>query len=312
MRKIISILTPCFNEEENAQKVYEAVAEVMQQIPQYDYEHVFIDNDSTDATVAILKGIATNDKRVKIIVNARNFGHLKSPYYGMQQCTGDAIILFVADLQDPAEMIKTFIEKWEQGHKIVVGVKNKSEENRLMFLTRKLFYSLLYKMSSEAEPPIKNFTGFGLYDRAFIDMLKTFDEPDPYFRGMITQVGFKHLEIPYTQPQRKFGKTKNNIFTLYDTAMLGFTNHSKLPLRLSAVIGFFASMLSLLVAIIYFILKIIFWNKFQLGLAPLVCGIFFFSSIQLFFIGIIGEYIGAINTHIRKRPLVIEKERINF
>jgi glycosyltransferase involved in cell wall biosynthesis len=311
--KHISILTACYNEEENVEALVLAVAEVFSTLPQYTYEHVFIDNASSDSTVSILRRIAESDKNVKVIVNARNFGHIRSPFHGLIQCKGDAVVSLVADFQDPPEMIKDFLEKWEEGYRIVVGIKKSSKENPLMFFIRRLFYSLLSQASkSSGETPIKNFTGFGLYDQQFISILRTLDEPYPYFRGLITELGFNRYEILFSQPERLSGKSKNNFFTLYDLAMLGFTNHSKLPLRLSAFIGFFAAILSLLVAVGYFVYKLMYWDSFQAGTAPMVIGIFFFSSVQLFFIGIIGEYIGAIHTQVRKRPLVIEKERINF
>ncbi len=312
-KKHISILTPCYNEEGNVSLLVNAVGAVFDRMPQYSYEHIFIDNCSTDKTAAILKNIAETNKQVKIIVNARNFGHIRSPFYGMLQCNGDAVISLVADFQDPPEMIEQFLNKWEEGYKIVIGIKKKSKENPLMFAIRRFFYSLLSKVSSGGgEQPVQNFTGFGLYDQKFIAVLRTLEDPYPYFRGLITELGFDRYEIEYTQPRRAAGKTKNNFFTLYDIAMLGFTNHSKLPLRLSAFLGFFSATISLLVAIVYFIYKLLYWNRFDVGLAPLVIGVFFFSSVQLFFIGIIGEYIGAIHTQVRKRPLVIEKERINF
>jgi glycosyltransferase involved in cell wall biosynthesis len=310
--KKISVLTPCYNEEGNVAELVKAVAKVFDSLPQYTYEHVFIDNFSTDRTVAILKEIAASDKHVKIIVNARNFGHVRSPYYGMLQCTGDAVISLVADFQDPPELIPNLLEKWEEGYKVVVGVKNQSQENPLMFRVRKIFYRLLASVSDTQEAPIENFTGFGLYDKQFIDVLRTLDDPYPFFRGLITELGFARFEIPYVQPIRKSGKTKNNFFTLYDLALLGFVNHSKLPLRLSTFIGFITAIASLLIALIYLVYKLICWSNFSVGVAPLVIGLFFFSSVQLFFIGIIGEYIGAIHTQVRKRPLVIEKERINF
>jgi len=311
--KNISIITPCYNEEENVAQLIEAVAEVFKRMPKYTYEHIFIDNSSADKTVSILREIARTNKTVKVIVNARNFGHIRSPFHGLVQCKGDAVISLVADFQDPPEMIEDFLAKWEEGYKIVIGIKKSSKENPLMFFVRRFFYNLLSKASmGTGESPVKNFTGFGLYDQQFISVLRTLDDPYPYFRGLITELGFDRFEIPYTQPQRAAGKTKNNFFTLYDMAMLGFTNHSKLPLRLSAFIGFFSAIISFLVALGYFVYKLIFWDNFQVGMAPLVIGVFFFSSVQLFFIGIIGEYIGAIHTQIRKRPLVIEKERINF
>ena len=311
-KKHISVITACYNEAENVQPLVKAVAAVFEKLPQYTYEHVFIDNSSADNTVALLKEMALTDKHVKIIVNARNFGHIRSPFHGIIQCKGDAVISLVADFQDPPEMIAEFLSKWEEGYKIVIGVKKKSRENPIMFAVRKAFYNLLNKMSDSGEKPVKNFTGFGLYDQQFISVIRTLDDPYPYFRGMITELGFDRYEIEYTQPQRAGGKTKNNFFSLYDMAMLGFTSHSKLPLRLSAFIGFFSAMISLLIAIIYLVYKLVFWNRFDVGTAPMVIGVFFFSSVRLFFIGIIGEYIGAIHTQVRKRPLVIEKERVNF
>lgn len=309
--KHISVLTACYNEEENVAELVKAVANVFSKLPHYTYEHLFIDNSSSDKTVAFLKEIAKTDNHVKVIVNARNFGHIRSPFYGLIQCKGDAVISLVADFQDPPEMIEQFLNKWEDGFKIVIGIKNKSKENAFMFAIRNFFYNLL-STAAGSDVTIKNFTGFGLYDQKFISILRDLDDPYPYFRGLVTELGFDRYEIDYTQPQRAGGKTKNNFFTLYDIAMLGFTNHSKLPLRLSALIGFFSAIISLLVAIGYFIYKLMYWDTFQAGTAPLVIGVFFFSSVQLFFIGIIGEYIGAIHTQVRKRPLVIEKERINF
>ena len=294
------------------EKLVQAVADVFKALPQYDYEHLFIDNCSTDNTVNILRRLAGADKHIKVIVNARNFGHVRSPFYGLMQCKGDAVVALVADLQDPPELIKQFLEKWEEGYKIVIAIKTTSKENPLMFAIRSFFYRLLSKMSDSGERPVQNFTGFGLYDQKFISVIRNLDDPYPYFRGMVTELGFDRYEIEYTQLQRVKGKTKNNFFTLYDLAMLGFTSHSKLPLRLSAFIGFFTAMISFLTALVYFIYKLLDWQNFQVGIAPMVIGIFFFSSVQLFFIGVIGEYIGAIHTQVRKRPLVIEKERINF
>lgn len=308
--KTISIVTPCFNEEENVENLYQQVKDVFKNLPEYKYEHIFIDNDSSDKTVPIIKEILKNDPNVKLIVNIRNFGHIRSPFYGMLQSKGDAVVLIVSDLQDPPSMIVDFIHKWEEGYKIIVGVKTKSKENKLMFLIRKMFYSLIAKLSETDQ--IKNFTGFGLYDRQFIEILRNLDEPYPYFRGLISEFGFYRIEIPYTQPRREKGITKNNFYTLYDMAMLGFVNHSKLPLRLASFIGFTVSFLSFFVAFIYLIYKLLFWNNFSVGIAPLVIGIFFFGGVQLFFLGIIGEYVGAIFTQVKKRPLVIEKERINF
>jgi len=310
MNKKISLFTPCFNEESNIRLLYERFLDIIQGFENYEFEYLFIDNASTDNTLSILKEIAIIDPRIKVISNVRNFGHIRSPYYGLLQCSGDAVIALVADLQDPPELIPTLIKEWEKGHKLVLGVKTQSQENSTMFAVRKLFYNLLQTFSDTEQ--LKNFTGFGLYDQEFLKVIRKIDDPYPYFRGMVLEYGWDIKTIEYTQPNRLHGKTKNNFFTLYDVAMLGFTNHSKLPLRLSAFIGFFASIISLLVAVGYFVYKILYWNTFEAGMAPMVIGIFFFSSVQLFFIGIIGEYIGAIHTQVRKRPLVIEKERINF
>ena len=308
--KLISIVSPCYNEVECIEEFYRQVSSVMASLPGYDYEHIFIDNNSTDGTIPALRRLAGQDQKVKVIINARNFGQVRSPFHGLLQAKGDAVIGMCSDLQDPPEMIRAFVKKWEEGYKIVIGTKTKSKENPLVFGVRKMFYHLI-KLLSETEQ-IKNFTGFGLYDRAVIDLIRQFDDPYPYFRGLITEIGFERAEIEFTQPRRKKGRTKNNFYTLYDLAMLGFVNHSKLPLRMASFIGFVVAFASLLVGIGYFIYKLIFWNSFQAGMAPLVIGLFFFAAVQLFFIGIIGEYIGAIYTQIKKRPLVVEKERINF
>lgn len=307
--KLISIVTPCYNEEENVAEIYSQVKKVMEDCAP-NYEHIFIDNASRDKTVAILKEIAARDKRVKIIVNARNFGSIRSPYYALLQVNGDAAVVIPADLQDPPVLIKDFITKWEEGFKIIIGIKDKSEESFLMFAIRKLYYSLL-KAIAETEQ-VKNFNGFALYDRQFIEALKKIDDPEPYLRGLISEFGFSRTEIRYTQAQRKHGKSSNNFYKLYEVAMLGFVNHSKVPLRLASFVGFGLSIVSFIVALIYLVLKLVHWQEFQLGLAPLVIGIFFLGSIQLFFVGILGEYIGAIYTQVKHRPLVIEKERINF
>lgn len=309
-KKRISIVSPTFNEELNVEELYSQVKAVFVGMPQYAYEHIFIDNASSDTTVALLKNIAVTDNNVKIIVNAKNFGHIRSPYYGLQQAHGDAVILMASDLQDPPAMIPELLKKWKEGYTIVVGVKNKSEESALMFAVRKIYYNLIKRFSDVEQ--IKNFTGFGLYDQTFIAVLRTLHDPYPYFRGMVTELGWNRAEVPYVQPARKKGKTSNNFYSLYDLAMLGFVNHSKIPLRLASFIGFGMSVVSFLVGIGYLVYKLMFWSRFQAGLAPLTIGLFFFGSIQLFFIGIIGEYIGAIHTQVRQRPLVIEKERINF
>ncbi len=308
--KTISIVTPCYNEEENVRELYTQVKAVFAEMPDYVYEHIFIDNASKDNTVAILKDIAKNDPNAKIIVNSRNFGHIRSPYHALLQAEGDAAILLVADLQDPPGMIKDFVAKWEEGYKVVLGVKSQSHESPVMFAIRKMYYNFINRVS-EIELT-KNNTGFGLYDKQIIQILKEIGDPYPYFRGLISDIGFESYKIEYIQPIRKRGITKNNFYTLYDIAMLGITNHSKIPLRLAAMLGFLMSALSLLVALGYLLAKVFFWNYFSLGTAPLIIGLFLFSSVQLFFIGIIGEYIGSIHTQVLKRPLVVEKERINF
>jgi glycosyltransferase involved in cell wall biosynthesis len=308
--KLISVVTPSYNEEENIQELYAQVKTVFSEIGQYQYEHIFIDNASTDNTISILKKIAAQDPNVKIIINSRNFGHIRSPYYGLLQAKGDAVISIVSDLQDPPQMIKQFIQKWEEGYKVVIGVKPKSEESRLMFTIRRLGYYWIGRIADVKL--IRNFTGFGLYDKEVIRVLHQYDDPYPYFRGMIADIGFDVIEIPYHQPKRKHGFTKNNFYTLYDIGMLGITSYSKIPLRLAVMAGFFLGAVSLLLSIIFFIIKLFFWNTFNAGMAPLMIGLFFFSSVQLFFIGLLGEYISSINTRVMKRPLVVEKERINF
>lgn len=308
--KKISIVTPCYNEEDNVNECAKVIKEVFSLYDNYIYEHIFIDNASTDKTVTKLKELANEDKNIKIIVNSRNFGHICSPYYGLLQANGDAVVLFVADLQDPPSLIHDFIKKWEDGYKSVVGVKKSSEESHIMFKIRKLYYSTVNKLSKI--DLIDNFTGFGLFDREIIEILRKLDDPYPYFRGLIPEIGLKICKIEYDQPIRRKGITKNNFFTLYDIGMLGIVSHSLVPLRLATMLGFSISIMSIFVAFIYLILKLIFWNTFSLGMAPMVIGLFFFSSVQLFFIGIIGEYIGSIHTYNKKRPLVIEEERINF
>lgn len=309
-KKLISIVTPCYNEEENVEPLSIAVRDIFRSLPQYDYEHIFIDNCSKDNTASILRKMAGDDRRIKVILNARNFGHIRSPHHALLQTSGDAVISLVADFQDPPGMIPEYLKKWEEGYKIVLGVKSESEESPLMFLIRKAYYYLINNLSEIQLT--KNNTGFGLYDRKVIDVIRTIDDPYPYFRGMVSDIGFESFKIFYKQPSRRRGITKNNFYTLYDIAMLGITTHSKIPLRLATMLGFLLALLSFLVAAIYFIYKLVFWDQFAVGTAPVVIGLFFFSSVQLFFIGILGEYIGSIHTQVLKRPLVVEKERINF
>ncbi|HSW93932.1 MAG TPA: glycosyltransferase family 2 protein [Gammaproteobacteria bacterium] len=308
--KLISIVTPCYNEEGNVSDLYHQVKAVFATLPQYRYEHIFIDNSSTDNTADELKKLASTDKNVKVIMNSRNFGHIRSPYHALLQARGDAVISLVSDLQDPPELIRDFLQKWEEGFKIVIGVKPKSQESKLMFLIRRMGYSFINRIADIKL--IKNFTGFGLYDKQVINVLQNYDDPYPYFRGMIADIGFEVAEIPYNQPVRKRGVTKNNLYSLYDIGMLGITSYSKIPLRLATMAGFFLSVVSLFLSIVFLILKCVFWNTFSAGTAPILIGLFFFSSVQLFFIGLLGEYISSINTRVMKRPLVVEKERINF
>ena len=309
--KKISIVSPCYNEEKNLQTVYNEVKiQFHENLKDYTYEHIFIDNFSTDESAEILREISSKDKNVKVIFNSRNFGHIRSPMHALFQATGDATILLVSDLQDPPNLIPQLIKKWEEGNQVVVAVKKESEESAVMFAIRSLYYNIINKISETKL--VKNFTGFGLYDKQVLTVLKSFDDPYPYFRGLVFKVGFKVDQIFYVQPVRKRGVTSNNFYTLYDMAMLGICTHSKVPLRVFTISGFLLAILSLLISIIYLVLKIILWNSFQLGLAPIIIGVFFFSSVQLFSIGIIGEYIGVILTKISKEPLVIERERINF
>ena len=308
--KKISVVSGCYNEEDNLQEFYDRIVEAFRQLPDYTYEIILADNCSTDRSREILREIAAKDPQFKVILNANNFGHIRSPFNAMLQAKGDAVVLLCSDLQEPPEMIHDFVKQWEAGYQAVCGVKPKSRENPLMFQVRRFYYWLLASCSET--PQIRNFTGFGLYDRKVINAIKKFNEPYPYFRGLVSEIGFRRVEVPFIQAARKHGKTKNNFFTLYDIAMTGFVSHTKLPLRLAAFVGFFLAMLSLLVAIGYFIYKLLYWQTFNLGLAPMVIGIFFFSSVQLIFIGVIGEYIGAIWTQVKNKPLVIEEERINF
>lgn len=308
---LVTIMTGCFNEEENVAELYTRVRAIMEAQTGYTYRHLFIDNASTDGTVDILRELATADKRVQVIVNTRNFGPNRSPYHAFLVAEGDAVIPTVADLQDPPELIPEFLRKWEQGFKVVIGIKSSSEEARHMFLVRRLYYWLIGKLSSEVEL-IPNFTGYGLYDREVVERFRETEELTPYFRGLLCEFGYDRAEIEYVQPARAHGSTKNSLYALYDQAMLGITNHSKIPLRIATMTGFAISLLSLLVALIYLVAKLVFWNSMQLGTAPLLIGIYFFGAVQLFFIGVLGEYIGSIHTQVHKRPRVVERERINF
>lgn len=308
--KLISIVTPCYNEEGNVEDLHTQIVQIMSELPQYRFEHIYIDNASTDGTVPILRRLAATDSRVKVILNTRNFGHIRSPFHGIRQAHGDAVICMGSDLQDPPSLIKEFIRKWEEGFKVVMAVKTHSKETRLLFLLRKLYYRVLRKLSEV--PLVENFTGTGLFDQQVVQILRKIDDPYPYFRGLIADIGFEAAKVEFLQPTRKRGITKNNLYTLYDMAMVGFTNNTKIPLRLATMVGFLTAAISFLIGLFYLVYKLIYWQDFALGLAPLVVGLFFFGGIQLFFLGIVAEYVGAIYTQVQRRPLVIEKERINF
>ena len=309
--KTISVVTPCFNEEGNVREVYERVRDLMLRLGKYRYEHIFIDNASRDTTFTVLSEIAAADSNVKVIRNARNFGHVRSPMHALLQTRGDAVIVLMSDLQDPPEVLAQLLEQWEKGVPIVIAVKHQSHESAPVFLVRKLFYRLVNRLSDDIET-YENFTGFGLYDRQVIDLVRQFGDPYPYFRGMIAEIGLPHTEVQYEQQRRKSGKSKNNFYTLYDLAMLGITKLSKVPLRLVTFAGFAGSLLSMLGGTGYFAYKLMFWHEFTLGIAPIAIGMFFLGSLQLLFMGIIGEYVGNIHTQVHNRPLVVERERLNF
>ncbi|OGA63153.1 MAG: dolichol monophosphate mannose synthase [Betaproteobacteria bacterium RIFCSPLOWO2_12_FULL_65_14] len=307
----ISIVCGTFNEEDNVEELYERVKRAfLDRLPDDSFEMIVIDNASTDSTVAVLKRMAEKDKRLKIIVNNRDFGHIRSPVHAILQARGDAVIAMTSDLQDPPELIPELVTKWREGYSIVAGVKPKSIETPLMFVVRRFYYRVIGAIADVEL--IKNFTGFGLYDRSVIEVIRKLDDPYPYFRGIISELGFRVAQLPYTQRPRVRGITKNNFYTLYDLAMLGITSHSKVPLRLATMAGFALSLLSLAVSLTYLVLKLMFWDQFGFGTAPILIGLFFFFSVQLFFIGLLGEYVAAIHTQVLKRPLVIERERVNF
>lgn len=310
-KKKISIVSGCLNEEGNLQELYDRIIGVLKQFPQYTYEFITADNCSTDGSRDILRRIAAKDKNFKVILNANNFGPIRSGYNGFLQASGDAVVLMSSDLQDPPELIAELIRKWEDGFRVVAAIKSESQERPLLFRLRRFYYWLLSKFS-DTDHIIQNFTGFGLYDRKVMDALKLYKDPDPYFRGFISEIGFTRAEIQFVQPPRRHGRSKHGFFSLYSVAMTGFVNHSKLPLRLATFLGFCLAGVSLLVALAYFVYKLARWNTFSLGLAPLVIGLFFFSAVQLVFIGIVGEYVGAILTQVKNHPLAIEDERINF
>lgn len=310
---LISIVTSCLNEADNVVELHRRVKAQFESggpAADLEFEHIFLDNGSTDATVAQVKALAAADTRVKLIVNARNFGHVRSPLHGMYQASGQAVICMASDLQDPPELIGQFIAHWRAGELIALGVKPNSRETWAMSMVRRFYYRTLGRMADV--PVIANFTGFGLYDRSVVDMIRGLGDPYPYFRGLIAELGIRYATVEFEQPARVRGITKNNFYTLYDLAMLGLTSHSKLPLRLATLAGFVLSAVSLLVSLGYLAAKLLFWEQFAIGTAPIVIGLFFFAAVQLFFIGIVGEYVAAIHTQVSKRPLVVERERVNL
>jgi glycosyltransferase involved in cell wall biosynthesis len=308
--RLICVVITCYNEEENIEPLYQRITAAFETIPDQRYCIMFIDNASTDGTVAKIKSLGARDARVRMIVNARNFGVLRSGLHAFLSAPGDALITMVADLQDPPEMIPQFVKYWRDGFKIAIGIKPESQEHGLMFLIRRAYYRMVTRLSEV--PLIENFVGYGIYDREVVEQVRATGDRYPYFRGMIADFGYARAEIPFVQPRRTRGISKNNFYSLYDLAMLGITSHSKVPLRLATMAGFCLSAVSLLTAFCYLAAKLIFWNHFPASTAPILIALFFFASVQLFFIGILGEYIGVILTHVTKRPLVVEKERLNF
>ncbi len=309
--KKISILIPCYNEELNVEPMAEALVNMFAtDLPNYDYEIVFIDNDSKDMTRPKLRKLCAENKKIKAIFNAKNFGQFNSPYYGMLQTTGDCTISMVCDFQDPVEMVPKYVREWENGYKIVIGIKTSSKESKIMYFLRSCYYKLIKKFSDVEQ--IEHFTGSGLYDKAFIQVLRDLKDPKPFLRGIVGELGFERKEIPYEQPKRRAGKTSNNFYRLYDAAMLSITSYTKIGLRIATIAGAIFSAISMLIAIVYLILKICMWDQFPAGMAPVTIGMFVIASIQLFFIGLLGEYILNINDRVMNRPLVIEAERINF
>lgn len=307
---MLTVLTPCYNEQENVRPLHARIAAAMQRAGVGEYRHLFVDNASVDGTARELRTLAAEDPKVRVILNQRNFGHVRSPFHGLLQAEGDAVIIMASDLQDPPELIPEFIQKWREGFPVVVGQKTNSQESAVFFAVRRLYYKLVRRLADV--DLLENVTGFGLYDRKVIEDFRQLDDPYPYARGLIAELGYPVARIPYEQPLRARGITKNNFYTLYDVAMLGITSHSKVPLRLATMLGFAASAVSFVVGLAYLVYKLIFWDRFNAGMAPVVIGLFFFGSVQLFFIGIIGEYLGMIHTKVTKRPLVVERERINW
>ena len=309
-KKTITIVSPCFNEQEIIAMFYTRVSAVISTCTNYNFELLFIDNASTDRTLDILKALASKDIRLKIIVNVRNFGHIRSPYWGVIQSTGHATIYLASDLQDPPELIPTFIEAWEQGFKVAWGIKPVSEMQGITHSIRRLYYMFLDIVSDV--PHVRDATGFGIYDKVVLDKIREINDPYPYFRGIISELGYEIKQIPFIQARRIAGISKNNFYSLYDTAMLGIISHSLVPIRIASFFGFTLGILSLLAAIIFLVFKIIYWDHFPIGYAPVMIAIFFMFGLLMCFIGLLGEYIGSIHTYLQNRPIVVEKERINF
>ncbi len=310
-KKLISVVVPTYNEQENVVPLTDTLVKIFaEELPEYDYEIIFIDNHSKDNTKTLIRQICSENPNVKAIFNARNFGQMRSPVYGFKQAYGDCVVRLNADFQDPPSLIPTFVREWEKGHKIVIGIKEKTEEGFFMAFVRRQYYKFLRKITDIGH--IENFTGFGLFDKAFVDVVRNIHDPMPYFRGMVAEFGFEYKTILYQRPNRRAGKSKNHFYTLYDVAMIGITSYSKVMLRLASFLGFIIGGLSFLVALVYFIMKLVHWDWFRSGIAPLVIGVFFLGGVQLFFIGLLGEYVLAINSRVLDRPLVVEEERLNF
>lgn len=305
----VGLVLPCYNEEGNVEELYERLVKVFDGLPDYTWEMLFIDNASTDGTVAKLRQLVERDAKVKVIVNARNFGHVRSPFHGILESAGDCVVVMASDLQDPPELIPDFLAQWEKGASMVLGQKQTSAESPSFFALRGLYYKISKAMSEV--PLLEHVTGFGLYDRRVLEIMRSFEDPYPYGRGMVVEIGLPYVTIPYDQPLRKRGITKNNFYTLFDLALLGITSHSKVPLRVATIAGFVLSAMSFLIAFTYLIFKVLFWYSLPAGYAPAMIGIFFLGSVQIFLIGLLGEYVGAILTQVRRRPLTVEKERIS-
>jgi glycosyltransferase involved in cell wall biosynthesis len=308
--KKISIVSPCYNEEQNIDILYSKINKEIENLHDYIFEIIFIDNASTDNTADQIKKIISIDKRVKLIINIKNFGHIKSPYWGIMQAKGDAVIYLASDLQDDPKYIPEFIRLWEEGWPIIMATKEKTELGILDKILRKSYYKILNLISENQT--IKNATGFGLYDKKIIKIIKLIDDREPYFRGMVAELGYKIYELKIIQKKRKFGKSKNNLYTLYEYAMIGIISQSILPIRLMSIAGFLIAILSFLIGLFYIIKKLIYWETYKLGISPLLLPVIFLFGIQFVFIGIIGEYLRVLVIKAKNRPVVIEKERINF